>query len=50
MHVFPAYAGMIPAYHVIAYMQISVPRIRGDDPEYWALTGNYNACSPHTRG
>ena len=48
--VFPAYAGMIPQPRCGKIYGISVPRIRGDDPDTVAIYPGVTVCSPHTRG
>ena len=48
--VFPAYAGMIPAFSSADSPHCCVPRIRGDDPTVCRYDCRYRSCSPHTRG
>ena len=48
--VFPAYAGMIPIVTMLPVQQLSVPRIRGDDPLATSAADAEHMCSPHTRG
>jgi len=48
--VFPACAGVIP--HIVIYIivMISVPRMRGGDPQEIAVFNDPLECSPHARG
>ena len=48
--VFPAYVGMSPRLVLSALISRSVPRIRGDEPQFTILAEERLACSPHTWG
>ena len=47
---FPAYAGMNRHIEYDNTIDISVPRIRGDEPANDKEAQNETMCSPHTRG
>ena len=47
---FPAYAGVI-LYEIDGKKaNASFPRIRGGDPDFWAVMNMMYSFSPHTRG
>ena len=48
--VFPAYAGMFPAYEQYLQMRGGFPRIRGDVPSRSSTVQIMRWFSPHTRG
>ena len=48
--VFPADAGMNRNPHGAIWGLMSVPRRRGDEPNYGIIGGSYEMCSPQTRG
>ncbi len=47
---FPAHAGMNRATRVKSARWESVPRTRGDEPEFRIKLHTKNTSSPHTRG
>ena len=50
MSLFPAYAGVILSFYDDFWHSVSFPRLRGGDPNAYALTVRFTAFSPPTRG